>query len=202
MPPWIAPLRIALSLSIAAATSAAAQHADLVLLNGAVTTDAEAVLAAGSALLEAMKREPDLGTASIRDSTSQPLAIAQTYARLVHEIEGPEVLVLSAQTLAGADDELRRLRSSLDQADGKNYSALEHAWDEAFGYFGAARFYDEMSDDDCAVTLPDARFRDTFPTIGHAVVHILGSHFALHMGQLSCWLRVMGYEVASEMDER
>ena len=82
-----------------------------------MTTDAEAVLAAGSAFLEAMKREPDLGTASIRDSTSQPLAIAQTYARLVHEIEGPGVLMITAQTLAGADHELRRIRSSLDQAD-------------------------------------------------------------------------------------
>ena len=74
--------------------------------------------------------------------------------------------------------------------------SLESGAEKIFGRL------DEMSDDDCSAPLPDARYRDTFPTIGHAVVHILGSHFALHMGQLSCWLRVMGHEVASEMDER
>ncbi len=34
--------------------------------------------------------------------------------------------------------------------EGKNYTALEHAWDEGFGYFGAARDYPAWSDDDIA----------------------------------------------------
>ena len=29
--------------------------------------------------------------------------------------------------------------------DGKAYSALEHAWDEGFGYFGANRLYGGMT---------------------------------------------------------
>jgi hypothetical protein len=32
--------------------------------------------------------------------------------------------------------------------EGEPFSALEHAWDEGFGYFGAARSYDMMSDSD------------------------------------------------------
>ena len=32
--------------------------------------------------------------------------------------------------------------------DGTDYSALEHAWDEGFGYFGAARTYGDWSDEE------------------------------------------------------
>ncbi len=38
------------------------------------------------------------------------------------------------------------INASNEQKEGKNYSSLEHAWDEGFGYFGAARDYDEYSD--------------------------------------------------------
>ena len=34
------------------------------------------------------------------------------------------------------------------RVDGKPYTALEHSWDEAWGYFGAARDYAAYSDDD------------------------------------------------------
>ena len=34
--------------------------------------------------------------------------------------------------------------------DGEAFTALEHAWDEGFGYFGAARNYAEYSDDEIA----------------------------------------------------
>ena len=40
--------------------------------------------------------------------------------------------------------------------------------------------------------LPDKRFRDTFPTLGHAVLHILAGHVAVHVGQLGAWRRAMG----------
>jgi hypothetical protein len=46
--------------------------------------------------------------------------------------------------------------------------------------------------------LPDARHRQRLPTIGHAVLHILASHTALHLGQLTVWRRVMGLEVVPE----
>ena len=35
--------------------------------------------------------------------------------------------------------------------------------------------------------LPDVRYRDRFPSLGHAVVHILLAHTSFHAGQLSVW---------------
>jgi hypothetical protein len=40
--------------------------------------------------------------------------------------------------------------------------------------------------------LPDERHRATFPTVGHAVLHILTVHAALHVGQLTVWRRAVG----------
>ncbi len=42
-------------------------------------------------------------------------------------------------------------------------------------------------------SLPDKRYRDRLPTIGHAFAHILLSHFAVHLGQLTVWRRACGY---------
>ena len=42
--------------------------------------------------------------------------------------------------------------------------------------------------------LPDERYRAMFPTVGHAVVHILTAHAAVHVGQLSVWRRSAGYQ--------
>jgi len=39
--------------------------------------------------------------------------------------------------------------------------------------------------------LPDVRFRDRYPTLRHAVVHVLGSHFAFHVGQVALWCRAL-----------
>ena len=57
----------------------------------------------------------------------------------------------------GADDYLdddlegKGLRSdNVAAVEGKGYSELEHAWDEGFGYFGAARDYSEYTDDEAA----------------------------------------------------
>ena len=49
-----------------------------------------------------------------------------------------------------------------------------------------------------AKPLPDVRYRDCFPTIGHAIVHILSGHTALHLGQLTVWRRGMKLGVATE----
>lgn len=43
-----------------------------------------------------------------------------------------------------------------------------------------------------AEPLPDARYRDRFPTIAHAAIHILSGHTALHLGQLTVWRRALG----------
>jgi hypothetical protein len=40
--------------------------------------------------------------------------------------------------------------------------------------------------------LPDERHRTMFPTIGDAVLHILTSHAAVHVGQVTVWRRVVG----------
>lgn len=57
----------------------------------------------------------------------------------------------------GADDYLdsdvdsKGLKASNDDpGDGSAYTALENAWDEGFGYFGAARDYDRYSDNEIA----------------------------------------------------
>lgn len=50
----------------------------------------------------------------------------------------------------------------------------------------------KMTDDELAGPLPDERYRSTFPTLGHAVLHILTVHTATHVEQLSAWRRAMG----------
>jgi hypothetical protein len=53
----------------------------------------------------------------------------------------------------GTDDYLDEGLASdnLDpKKDGANYTALEHAWDEAFGYFGATRDYADYTDEEIA----------------------------------------------------
>jgi phosphinothricin acetyltransferase len=49
-----------------------------------------------------------------------------------------------------------------------------------------------------ARSLPDVRYRERFPTIGHAVTHILSGHTALHLGQLTVWRWAMGLKVVAE----
>jgi hypothetical protein len=40
--------------------------------------------------------------------------------------------------------------------------------------------------------LPDESHRPLFPTIGHAVLHILTAHAANHVGQITVWRRAIG----------
>lgn len=49
-------------------------------------------------------------------------------------------------------------RDNSQGKDGKAYSAMEHAWDEAFGYFGAARDYSRYTDDQLAGKVDDFTF--------------------------------------------
>jgi hypothetical protein len=55
-----------------------------------------------------------------------------------------------------------------------------------------------LGDAGMSAVLPDVRYRETFPTIGHAVVHILTGHAAVHVGQVSVWRRAAGYPMLSE----
>jgi uncharacterized damage-inducible protein DinB len=56
----------------------------------------------------------------------------------------------------------------------------------------------QMTATDLAQPLPDARYRDRIPTVGHALLHILASHTAMHVGQLAVWRRAMGLPVVNE----
>jgi len=44
---------------------------------------------------------------------------------------------------------------------------------------------------------PTVRYREMFPTLGHALVHVLVGHTASHVGQLAVWRRAMGLPPAT-----
>jgi hypothetical protein len=49
-----------------------------------------------------------------------------------------------------------------------------------------------MDESDMDKPLPDVSYREIFPTIGQAVLHILTSHTAVHVGQVTVWRRASG----------
>ena len=55
-----------------------------------------------------------------------------------------------------------------------------------------------MGEGGLTAPLPDARFRPMFPTLGHAVLHVLTVHAALHVGQITVWRRAVGLGPISE----
>lgn len=54
-----------------------------------------------------------------------------------------------------------------------------------------------LVDDDLSRPLPDTRYRQIFPTLGHAVLNTLVSHLSLHVGRLSNWRRAMKLSLPS-----
>ncbi|NQT14599.1 MAG: DinB family protein [Planctomycetes bacterium] len=56
----------------------------------------------------------------------------------------------------------------------------------------------QMTVADLAQPLPAEGYRDRIPTVGHALLHILASHTAMHAGQLVVWRRAMGLPVVRE----
>ncbi|MBN95236.1 MAG: DUF4856 domain-containing protein [Deltaproteobacteria bacterium] len=76
----------------------------------------------------------------------------QDLAQLVHKF-----LSCAVPFSQGADDYMDDdepdkglLADNTAAVDGKPYTALEHAWDEGFGYFGASRDYGDYTDEDIA----------------------------------------------------
>ena len=57
----------------------------------------------------------------------------------------------------------------------------------------------DLGDAGMSTALPDERYRATFPTVGHAVVHILTGHAAVYVGQVSVWRRAAGYQPLSNI---
>jgi hypothetical protein len=62
----------------------------------------------------------------------------------------------------------------------------------SFGQSMLIGWLDDWTDTDLDQPLPDVRYREVFPTLGSAVLHILTVHTAVHLGQLSAWRRAMG----------
>jgi hypothetical protein len=56
-----------------------------------------------------------------------------------------------------------------------------------------------MTDADLAEPLPDERYRHIFPSVGHAVLHILTVHAAYHVGQVAAWRLAMGLSLVSDL---
>ena len=50
----------------------------------------------------------------------------------------------------------------------------------------------ERGEEVLAAPLPDVRYRDLFPTTGHAALHILAGHTSFHAGQIMVWRRAAG----------
>lgn len=99
-----------------------------------------------SLILEWFEAIADLATDNNADTTFVDPATGHDYQQLVQKF------LLGAVTYSqAAEDYLKASKGLLDsdntQAKGdSNYSALEHAWDEGFGYFGAGRDYVNRTD--------------------------------------------------------
>jgi hypothetical protein len=49
-----------------------------------------------------------------------------------------------------------------------------------------------MEERDLHKELPDVRYREIFPTLGYALMHVLTAHAAMHVGQVIVWRRASG----------
>jgi hypothetical protein len=78
----------------------------------------------------------------------------QDLRQLLHKfLRGAIAYSQAADDYLDDDTEGKGLLQAHDTLEeGKSYTALEHAWDEGFGYFGAARDYPLWSDDELADT--------------------------------------------------
>ncbi len=106
-------------------------------------------------------------------------------------------LVHSAQAIGGElglspwlpDDWAARFgQGSKPKSDADAYPALDDLLTSLKN--AAQRIEDRLQvlpPKDWSGPLPDIRYRDRFPSLGHAVVHILLAHTSFHAGQLSVW---------------
>ena len=69
-------------------------------------------------------------------------------------------------------------------------AALLEAYEKAYARLTEA--VKDASSESLAREFPNPKLRGQLPTVGVAMVHILCSHHALHLGQLSAWRRAVG----------
>jgi len=51
---------------------------------------------------------------------------------------------------------------------------------------------------DLSRALGDRRYREIFPTLGHAVLHVLTVHASIHLGQLTVWRKAIDIKDAEQ----
>ena len=77
-----------------------------------------------------------------------------------------------------------------DRAAYPSKAELLAAYEKAYARLSAV--VAEASEETLAREFPNPKLRGSLPTIGIAMLHVLGSHHGLHLGQLSAWRRAMG----------
>jgi uncharacterized damage-inducible protein DinB len=83
--------------------------------------------------------------------------------------------------------------ASKPTAERARYPSKAELWDayeKAYARLTAA--VEAASSESLAREFPNPKLRTMLPTVGVAMVHILTSHHALHLGQLSAWRRALG----------
>ncbi|MEX2112616.1 MAG: DinB family protein [Pirellulales bacterium] len=77
--------------------------------------------------------------------------------------------------------------------DRSRYPGKAELWDAYLASY--QRIVDAVrgaTDEDLAREFPNPRLRNSMPTVGVAMIHILTSHQGQHLGQLSAWRRARG----------
>lgn len=85
-------------------------------------------------------------------------------------------------------------RPLADRGKYPSKAALFEAYEKAY-----QRIVDAVkaaSPESLARDFPNPRLRESLPTVGMAMVHILTSHQGVHLGQLSAWRRAQGLPAA------
>ena len=77
-----------------------------------------------------------------------------------------------------------------DRARYPSKDALVAAYDKA--YARITETVKNASAESLDREFPNPKLRSQLPTVGVAMVHVLTSHHALHLGQLSAWRRAIG----------
>ncbi len=87
-----------------------------------------------------------VGDSSVQLNTVSVDAYGRDYRQLIQKF------LLGAVTFSQATNDYLQtdFANALELADGATYTVAEHYWDEAFGYFGAARNYADYTDNEIA----------------------------------------------------
>jgi hypothetical protein len=116
-------------------------------------------------------------------------------------------LVYSAQQIGGeiglapwlADDwQARYGTGSVPVAERRQYPASGSLLNEmAKAEHQLKEKLNVLGDEAMQQPLPDVKYRTIFPTLGHAVTHVLAAHTAAHVGQMIVWRKAMGFKPLS-----